>query len=147
MSKHLTDEQKKKIIADYAENGNYSETSRLNNVSIMTVKRIIENEDNEEMLKKVNQKKLENTQTTLEYMQEQHQTKKEILDNLLKAINEKSKNVDMFTNVKDLATAYGIILDKELKILELNSKSNENEEEFNKARELIVKIRGLNDDE
>lgn len=117
----LTDKQKKKIIADYVDNGNYSETGRINNVSDMTVRRLVEKD--KDVLRKVEEKKLENTQTTIEYMESQHQTKKQILDNLLNAINEKSTNVDMFTNVKDLATAYGIILDKELKLAEIRMRN------------------------
>ena len=133
----LTDKQKKKIIADYIETQNYCETARMNNVSDMTVKRLIENKENKSVLEKVEQKKIENTQTTLEYMEEQHQTKKEIIDNLLKAINEKSKNVDMFTNVRDLATAYGILIDKELKYAEIKSNTNINTEKNGILNELI----------
>lgn len=133
----LTDKQKKKIIADYVETQNYCETARMNNVADMTVKRLIESNENKSVLEKVEQKKLENTQTTLEYMEEQHQTKKEIIDNLLKAINEKSKNVDMFTNVRDLATAYGILIDKELKYAEIKSNTNINTEKNGILNELI----------
>ena len=123
----LTDKQKKKIIADYVETQNYLETARMNNVSDMTVKRLVDN--NEEVLKIVEQKKEENTQSTIEYMQTQHETKKRILDKILKAIEDKADNLDMFTNIKDLATAYGIILDKELKVLEL--KTNKNNSDIN----------------
>lgn len=135
----LTDKQKKKIIADYVENQNYSETARMNNVSDMTVRRIAEN--NKEVLKKVEEKKQENTQTTIEYMQTQHETKKRILDKILKAIEEKTDNIDMFTNVKDLATAYGIILDKELKVLELQHGKSEMEKELTKLDELLGEIK------
>ncbi len=34
----------------------------------------------------------------------------------------------MFTNVKDLATAYGIIVDKDMKFLELTKEKEEREE-------------------
>ena len=137
MSK-LTDKQKKKIIADYVDNGNYRETARMNNISNNTVKRLVDKEDKDVVIK-ITQKKEENTQSTLEYMQSQHNTKKRILDNLLKAIETKSTNVDMFTNVRDLATAYGIIVDKELKVLELKNMSKENEG-LAKVKELLSKI-------
>lgn len=133
----LTDSQKKKIIADYVDNQNYSETAKINSVSVDTVRRLVLNDD--EVVNNLKQKKLENTQSTIEYMQTQHETKKRILDKLLKAIEEKSDNVDMFTNVKDLATAYGIILDKELKVLELQ-RGNANNNELAKVEELLVKI-------
>ena len=118
--------QKKKIVADYVETQNYSETARRNNVTDVTVRDIVIKD--EATLKKLEQKELENTQSTIEYMQTQHETKKQILDKILKAINEKCENIDMFTNIKDLATAYGILVDKELKVLELqrNSEGIEN---------------------
>ena len=133
----LTDKQKKKIIADYVETQNYSETARRNNVSDVTVKDVVTK--NETTLKKLEQKKQENTQSTIEYMQTQHESKKRILDKILKAIEEKADNIDMFTNIKDLATAYGIILDKELKFMEMQ-RGNANNEELNKVRELLTKI-------
>lgn len=136
----LTDKQKKKIIADYIENNNYSETARMNNVSVNTVKSIVIKND-DEVAKKCKQKKEKNTQSTLDYMQTQHETKKRILDKLLKAIEHKADNVDdMFTNIRDLATAYGILLDKELKVLELK-KNTANSEDLKKVEELLAKIK------
>lgn len=136
----LTDKQKKKIIADYVENQNYCETARMNNVDESTVRRIVKSKDNKEITKLTEQKKQENTQSTIEYMQTQHESKKRILDKILKAIEEKADNVDMFTNIKDLATAYGIILDKELKVLELNSK-NSNSDELAKVDEILKELK------
>lgn len=140
----LTDKQKKKIIADYVENQNYRETARINEVSVDTVRRLVLNDD--EVVKNLTQKKQENTQSTIEYMQTQHESKKRILDKILKAIEEKADNVDMFTNIKDLATAYGIILDKELKVLELNKK-NENNEDLEKVKDIMVSIRRIAEDD
>ena len=133
----LTDKQKKKIIADYVETQNYSETARRNNVADNTVRAVVN--DNKNVAKKLEQKKKENTQSTIEYMQTQHESKKRILDKILKAIEEKADNIDMFTNIKDLATAYGIILDKELKFMEMQ-RGNANNEELNKVKELLGKI-------
>lgn len=134
----LTDLEKKKIIADYVDNQNYSETAKMNNVSVDTVRRLVINDD--EIVNILKQKKQENTQSTIDYMQTQHETKKRILDKILKAIETKAENVDdMFTNIKDLATAYGIILDKELKVLELQ-RGNANSQELSKVEELLTKI-------
>lgn len=135
----LTDIQKKKIIADYVENQNYSETARMNNVSVNAVKNIVLAD--EETANKCKQKKEENTQTTIEYMQTQHETKKRILDKILTAIETKAEDIDMFTNIKDLATAYGIILDKELKVLELQRGKSEMENELTKLDELLGEIK------
>ena len=51
----LTDKQKKKIIADYVDNNNYSETARINNISETSVRRIVKG--NEGITEKVEQKK------------------------------------------------------------------------------------------
>lgn len=138
MGGKLNDLKKKKIIADYIETQNYSETGRMNNVSDKTVKRIVERDA--DVVKKVEQKKEENIQSTIEYMQTQHESKKRILDKILKAIEKKADNVDTFTNIKDLATAYGIILDKELKVLELQRDIGNNKE-LTKVEELLAKIK------
>lgn len=133
----LTDLEKKKIIADYVDNQNYSETAKMNNVSVDTVRRLVLNDD--EIVNNLKQKKEENTQSTIEYMQTQHETKKRILDKILTAIETKAEDVDMFTNIKDLATAYGIILDKELKVLELQ-RGNADNKELSKVEELLNKL-------
>ena len=135
----FTDLEKKNIIADYVSTQNYSEAARRNNVSDVTVKDVVTKD--ETTLKKLEQKKEENTQSTIEYMQTQHETKKRILDKILKAIETKAEDIDMFTNIKDLATAYGIILDKELKVLELQRSKSEMENELTKLDELLGEIR------
>ena len=122
----LTDLEKQQIIADYIETQNYSEVAKKYNRSVETIRNVVK--DNEDVREKLKQKKQENTQSTIEYMQTQHESKKRILDKILKAIEEKADNIDKFTNIKDLATAYGIILDKELKVLELNKKNDNNED-------------------
>lgn len=133
----LTDLEKQQIFADYIETQNYSEVAKKYNRSVETIRNVVK--DNEDIGKKLKQKKEENTQSTIEYMQTQHESKKRILDKILKAIEEKADNIDMFTNIKDLATAYGIILDKELKFMEMQ-RGNANNEELNKVRELLTKI-------
>ena len=142
----LTDKQKKKIIADYVETQNFSETARINGVNKSTVKRLIDSGYDKDFQQKATQKKKENTQSTIEYMQTQHESKKRILDKILKAIEEKADNIDKFTNIKDLATAYGIILDKELKVLELNKK-NDNNEDLEKVKDIMVSIRRIAEDD
>lgn len=135
----LTDKQKKKIVADYVETQNYKQTGIKNKVDTETVRRVVK--EDEEFAKKLERKKEENTQTTLEYMDKQHETKKRILDKLLKGIELKADDIDMFTNVKDLATAYGIIIDKELKALELKQKRETSEEDLQKVKDILVTIK------
>lgn len=140
----LTDLEKQQIIADYIETQNYSEVAKKYNRSVETIRNVVK--DNEDVRKKLKQKKEENTQSTIEYMQTQHESKKRILDKILKAIEEKADNIDKFTNIKDLATAYGIILDKELKVLELNKK-NDNNEDLEKVKDIMVSIRRIAEDD
>lgn len=113
----IPDKQRKEIVADYVSCQNYSEVARKYNLPVETIRRIVKEDEN--IVKKCEQKKQENTQTTLEYMQTQHETKKRILDKLLRGIELKADDVNELTSIKDLATAYGIILDKELKVLEI----------------------------
>ena len=66
----LTDKQKKKIIADFVENNNYSETARMNNVSEYTVRKLCKDSNNKEIKEKIEQKKEENTKSMLEMITE-----------------------------------------------------------------------------
>lgn len=139
----LTDKQKKKIIADYVNNQNYSETARMNNVSVNGVKNIVLAD--KDTANKCKQKKEENTKDILEYMDNIYDKQKNIIDLSLSALEKKLEDPDMFTNVKDIATVYGVIFDKALKYKEIKQKENENktreENEINNAKEIIFKIR------
>ena len=119
----LTDKQKKKIIADYIDNNNYSETARMNNISETSVRRIVKG--NEGITEKVEQKKEENTQDMFKYIETKNKEKKKIIDLCFKALNDKLEKTDIFTNVKDIITVYGILIDKELKFKELEIKKQE----------------------
>ena len=127
MAKRLTDKDKKKIIADYMENQNYSETARINNVGVNTVKRLVLSQDNEEMARKSKEKKEENTKDILEYMDSKVDKQREIIDLALEVLKEKLENPDLLTNIKDVATVYGVIIDKALKYKELQVKSGDND--------------------
>lgn len=121
----LTDKQKKKIIADYMENGNYSETARLNGgISPNTVKTIV-NKD-EKTAKICKEKKEENTKDILEYMDSKVEDQKEIINLTMQALKEKLSNPDILMSIKDIATVYGVIVDKALKWKELQVKTGDN---------------------
>lgn len=118
----LTDKQKKKIIADYVDNGNYSETARINNTTDTTVRTIIK--DNKDMaLEKMEQKKQQNTKDILEYMEETKEKRKKVIDLCLEKMEERL-NKDELMNIKDIATAYGVLVDKSLKVNEMNGTGN-----------------------
>ena len=123
MAKRLNDKEKQKIKADYIETGNLRETARMNNVSVDTVKRTVEADD--EITQKLTQKKEENTKDILKYMDSIYDKQKKIIDLSLEALEKKLSNPDMFTNVKDIATVYGVIFDKALKYKEIQIKNEE----------------------
>lgn len=128
----LTDKQKKKIIADYISNGNYSETARMNgNISPNTVKKLVQ--EDTEFANKCEQKKEENIKDILDYMDSIADDQKEIIDLSLKAMKKKLKNPDAFTSVKDIATVYGVIFDKAMKLKEIRYKQNKDDDQENEG--------------
>ena len=133
-----TDKEKKEIIAYYSECLNYSETGRRFNISDNAVRKIVEKDKDSSRI--IEQKSKENTEEVLEAMKNRSQTKINLLDKILKAMDGKLENIDMFTNIKDLATAYGIIMDKELRIMELNLKAKEIE-----SPQTVQRIQIVND--
>lgn len=135
----LTDKQKKKIIADYVDNNNYSETARINNISETSVRRIVKG--NEGITEKVEQKREENTQDMFKYIETKNKEKQKIIDLCFKALNDKLEKTDIFTNVKDIITVYGILIDKELKFKELEIKK----QELNSNKKIDGRITIVND--
>ena len=123
MAKITTDLEKKKIIADYVNNQNYSETARQHNVSVNTVKNIVLGD--EEVASKCIQKKEENTKSILEEMDLNKEKRLKLLSKMVDKMDDKLENIDMFTNIRDLSTAYGIIIDKELKFAEMTKYKQE----------------------
>lgn len=124
--KKLTDKKKKLIVADYIDCGNYSEVARKHGVSDTTVRKLVNTDC--ESLKKIEQKKEENTKDVLEYMDSLNEKKKSIINKLLLAIEDKADKLDSFTNIKDVASAYGIIIDKEIKLREIKTHEKNNED-------------------
>ena len=129
----LTDKQKKKIIADYIETQNYSETGRRNNVADVTVKDIIMK--NPEALKNLEQKKKEDTKDILEYMNDITQGQKKVINLSLEVITEMLEKRDKRLTGRDIAMIYGVIFDKALKYkeIQLKDKDNMNTEQINSA--------------
>ena len=134
----LNDKQKKKIIADYVANGNYYETARMNNTTDVTVRRVVE-EDKDNVLKKVEQKKRENTQDMLQYLDSKKENKKRVIDLCFKALEDKLASPDMFTSIRDIAMVYGILVDKDLKYKELMN-NRVKDDKLVKVEELLSKI-------
>ena len=137
----LTDKQKKKIIADYMENQNYSETGRLNDVSNKTVERLVKS--NEEVSNKVKEKKEENTKDILEYMDNIAEKQKKIIDLSLEVLEQKLSNPDLFTNIRDVAIVYGTIFDKSLKYKEMKLREEEMKYKNTTTQETLDKLDDL----
>ena len=106
MGAQLTDFQKKKIIADYLETENLSETARRNGVVPSTVQRLVQDcEDFEELAR---QKKDQNTADILAYMESKRAKVCEIIGIYLNALPD----LDNFKNLSptQLTTAIGTLI-------------------------------------
>ena len=143
-----TEKEKKQIIADYIECHNYSEVGRKYNMSGNAIKKIVLAD--KESSKLFEQKSKKNTEEVLEAIKKRSKKKIKLIDKILKAMDGKLDNLDMFTNIKDLATAYGIIMDKELKIRELDlrekeikDKTENNQETLQRLDEVLKNIGGV----
>ncbi len=124
-TKPKTDKEIKEIIAYYLDCNNYSETARKFNMSDTGVRKIVERESGKESTKLLEEKKNNNTQEVIQDMDDRKETVKRLLGKLLGAIEDKVDNIDMFTSVRDLAMAYGTVVDKEFKRQELELKRKE----------------------
>ena len=105
---HLTDRQRKKIIADYVECGSYNEAAKMNGVSRNTVKNVIMKDA--ESAQKCAQKKEQNTADILAYMESRKEQAKEILDTYLETLKNPEKIAA--AKLSEVATTMGIVIDK-----------------------------------
>lgn len=108
MAARLTDKQKKKIVADYLENGSLRATARENGVSDSTVKRVVA--DCGDFQQKAAQKKNENTADILAYMESKRGIVCEIIEKGLMALNSEEKLAE--ATPAQITTALGTLIDK-----------------------------------
>lgn len=108
MAARLTDKQKKKIIADYVEIGNYNAVAKKHGVSDTTVKRIVSTDS--EMLEKVERKKEENTTDIIDYLESKKNIVCEIIGKGLDVLNNPEKLAG--ANPAQITTALGTLIDK-----------------------------------
>lgn len=108
MAAHLTDRQKKKIIADYVQLGSYNATAKMNGVSLNTVKNIVKG--NADVAQKCKQKKEQNTADIISYMESQRNDVCTVLGICLAAL----KNPDKYakSTPREIATTMAILIDK-----------------------------------
>lgn len=112
MAKHLTDRQKKRIIADYATLENYSAVARKYKVSVNTVKRAVC--ESPETVKKCREKKDKNTVDILQYMEKQRDDVCNLIGLYVKALQDPDRLKR--ASVQSIATSLGIIIDKFTKV-------------------------------
>lgn len=111
MAARLTDAQKKKIVADYAELGTYAATGRANGVSDKTVKSIVFADPETSRISE--QKKKQNILDMLQYMDDRRKKAQKVMDAYLDAMSDPGKIEK--AKLSEIATAFGIIIDKFVK--------------------------------
>lgn len=121
----LTDKERKQIIAEYVDLQSYNKVAKKYNISATTVKKWVLKDA--ESVKKCEQKKAENTKTMLEMISKTSTKRLNVISKIVDAIDDKVEKIDQFTNVRDLSTAYGTLVDKELKFLEMQNIDKETE--------------------
>lgn len=108
MRTKLTDRQHKQMIARYTECQNYSQVAREFHIAESTVRKHLKGD--KACAKKAEAKKAQNTRDMLAYLDAQKGQAQAVLTHILEAIDDEEKLSR--ANVRDLATAYGIIIDK-----------------------------------
>ena len=108
MAKHLTDREKKKIIADYVELESYNAVAKKHNISATTVKNTVLK--NNESVKKCEQKKEQNTADILEFMDK----KKDDVCSIISLYLSELQNSDKLqrASIQRISTSLGILIVK-----------------------------------
>lgn len=131
----LNDRQKKQIIADRAQGLSLKKLAVKYGVSKTTIGRVCQNDP--ETGKKVALKKEQNTLDMLAYMDQQKEYAQDVLKNILVALNDPEKLKR--ANVRDLSTAFGIIVDKFVG----TEPKNASDELLQKAKEILGGFDGV----
>lgn len=107
-ARRLTDKQKKKIVADYVQLQSYRATAKLNDVSDATVKKVVK--EDPESARLCAQKKRENSQDMLSYLESKRVEAQNLLGLYLQAMADPDKIAE--ATLPQLSTAFGTIVDK-----------------------------------
>ena len=108
MAEHLSDRQKKQIIADRADGMSIRKLAGKYGVSTTTIQRVLKSDP--EMTQKVAQKKEENTRDILDYMERQRDLVCQIIGKGLEALNDPEKLAG--ASPAQITTALGTLIDK-----------------------------------
>lgn len=116
----LTDKQRKQAIAAYVDGDSLRTIASRYKVAPSTIKRIVDNDP--QTKQDATDKREENTKDAIEHIQETYEKRRSITDNLLNALDTRTKKVGADVPLRDLTTAYGTLVDKELKLYEIIQK-------------------------
>lgn len=106
--RRLSDLQRKEIIAEFVECGNYSAVARKYNLSVNGVKKIVQKDA--QSARKCKEKKEENTRAVLDFMESRKDKACGLIDLLMDDMaDEKKRNR---AGLQQTATAMGILIDK-----------------------------------
>lgn len=108
MAKHLTDKQKKRIIADKAAGMTYRDIAAKYGVSKYTVEKTVKSDPQFSQI--LDRKKKENTLSMLEFLDARSASAQEFVDLALEAIKDPAKIQK--ASIQTIATALGIVIDK-----------------------------------
>lgn len=106
--KKLTDRQRKRIIADYTECGNYSEVARKHKINPSTVKRTVDASPGAQ--EKAEQKKAQNTLDMLEYMDGKKKDAQLFVDACMAEMLKPGRLEA--ARLSEITTAMGTVIDK-----------------------------------
>lgn len=129
--KPLTDQEKKLIVADYVECGNYSEVARRHGFSRNTIKNAVLADS--EFAEKCQVKKKQDTKDILKYMDSKKTRVCEFIDKYLEAMLDPEKIKK--ATVNQLSTAFGTVIDK-------FTKNTEKEGDTSLMQELLKVMQG-----
>ena len=104
----LTDKQRKMIMAERASGSTLQRLAEKYHVSITTIRRTLAADP--ETAKMVQEKKEENRQDMLAFMDAQTANAQRLLSRIMSALDDPEKLAD--ASPRDLATVFGIVVDK-----------------------------------
>ena len=108
MAKRLTERDKAKIVADYLECESYNAAAKMNGVACSTAQRVVA--ECKEIERKLKQKKDDDAQDILAYMESKRQTVCEIIEKGLNVLNDEEKLKE--ATPSQITTALGTLIDK-----------------------------------
>lgn len=131
MAARLTEEKKKKIVADYVCLGSYNAVAKINGVALNTVKAIVQNAENAEFAERCKQKRDEEARNVMEYLESQSGRACQIIDLYLGELANPEK-VEKAT-VSQITTALGTLIDKWAMIKNVSAGTTREDDPLTKA--------------